>query len=219
MKKDRNTESSYIKTINRPTAKRIGIVADTHIPDRGNEIDPRIMKSFSKVDLILHGGDITTPKVIDIFGKHAETIAVRGNNRGDRIHFNPPLEEKVIVQISGGYRLGLCHGIENFYQRIGDNLIGRTGFASQCTKRLINRVRTFFKEVNAIIYGHGHWPIIHFDDPLLFINPGKAFGNKSSSYALLEIQNNQVQVKIIPLTPFKNELFQKSEWRVFPIYR
>ena len=107
---DSDTELSNIKTILRPNVKKLGIIADTHIPDRGHEIQPKIMESFSKVDLILHAGDITTPKVIEVLGKLSETIAVRGNNRGDRIHFNPPLQEKVIVQIVGRYRLGLCHG-------------------------------------------------------------------------------------------------------------
>jgi putative phosphoesterase len=214
---DGNTEFNAIKTIMRPNVKRVGIIADTHIPDRSHNLHPKILETFSKVDLILHAGDITTPEVLETLGNLSETIAVRGNNRSDRTRFHPPLPEKVVIQIAEEYRLGLCHGLENTYQRIIDNIIGRMGFTKQCTSHLINRVRKFFNHVDLIIYGHGHWPMVYFEDPLLFINPGKAFGQKSSSCAVIKIQACQVRVKIFPLTPFKNSAYNQPEWRTFPI--
>lgn len=217
MHSSRKTGTNDIKTIIRPSVKRVGIIADTHIPDRSHDIHPKIIESFSKVDLILHAGDITTPDVIKALEKLAETIAVRGNNRGDRTRFNPPFPKKVIVQITGDYRLGLCHGLENIYQRFADNIIGRMGFAKQCTNRLIKRVRKFFNCVDSIIYGHSHWPIVYYDDRIVFVNPGKAFGQKSSSCAVMEMQTKKVRVKIIPLTPFKNDVYSNPEWKAFPI--
>ncbi len=206
-----------IGIILRPQAKRIGIVTDTHIPDRCTEINPKIMECFFQADLILHAGDITIPNVIKTLNSATETIAVRGNNRRDRVGFNPPLPDKVIIQASGGYRIGLCHGMENIYQRISDAFIGRMGFESHCTKRLIKRVRTYFTGVNAVIYGHGHWPMLAFEDRKLFINPGKGYGKKCSSCALMEIRGNKVRIKIIPLSPFKNPMPFKLNWNEFPV--
>ena len=214
---NREQKSNNIGTILRPQAKRIGIVADTHIPDRNKGIHPKIMESFARADLILHAGDITVPDVIGTLSTIAETVAVRGNNRSDRILFNPPLPDKAIIQVAGGYRIGLCHGMENIYQRVSDAFIGRMGFESHCTKRLIKRVRTFFSEVDAVIYGHGHWPMLRFEDKKLFVNPGKAFGKKFGSCALMEIREDRVRVKIISLSPFKNPLSFKTDWNEFTI--
>jgi putative phosphoesterase len=206
-----------IRTIFRSKAKRIGIIADTHIPDLSREIHPKIVESFSDVDLILHAGDITIPDVMETLNRTAETIAVRGNNRSDRTRFDPPLPDKIIVQVAGEYRIGLCHGMENTYQRIPDALIGGMGFESHCTRRLINRVRTIFTGVDTVFYGHGHWPMIAFEDKNLFINPGKAFGKKSASCALMEIRGNHVRVKIVPISPFKKILPFSPDWNEFPI--
>ena len=214
---NRKQKSNNIRTIFRPQVKRIGIIADTHIPDRNKGIHPKIMESFSRADLILHAGDITIPNVIEKLSTIAETIAVRGNNRSDRTRFDPPLPGKIIIQVAGGYRIGLCHGMENIYQRISDAFIGRMGFESHCTKRLIERVQHFFTGVNSVVYGHGHWPILSFEDQILFANPGKAFGKKCSSCALMEIHEDRVRVKIIPLSPFKNLLLFKPDWNEFPI--
>jgi putative phosphoesterase len=214
---NREQKSNAIGTILRPQAKRIGIIADTHIPDRSKEIHPKIMESFARADLILHAGDITVPDVIGTLSTIAETVAVRGNNRSDRTLFDPPLPDKAIIQVAGGYRIGLCHGMENIYQRVSDALIGRMGFESHCTKRLIERVRTFFIGVNAVVYGHGHWPMLCFKNQILFVNPGKGFGKKCSSCAFMEIHENRVRVKIIPLSPFKNPLPFNPDWNEFPI--
>jgi putative phosphoesterase len=215
---ENNGESNAVKTFFRPNATMIGILADTHILDRNNTLHPKILESFSKVDLILHAGDITTPGVIKTLNGIAETIAVRGNNRGDRILFDPPLPGKIIVQAAEGYRIGLCHGAQNWYQRIPDALIGRLGFESLCTRRLINRVRTIFTGVNIVVYGHGHWPMLALEERTLFINPGKAFGKKSASCALMEIREN-VRVKIIPISPFKNPLPFNPDWNEFQIVK
>ena len=43
----------------------IGLISDTHIPDRAKEIPEKVFEAFSEVDLIMHAGDLTSPKVID----------------------------------------------------------------------------------------------------------------------------------------------------------
>ena len=186
--------------ISRIRVRRIGLIADTHIPDRADVLNPAIMKAFRKVDLILHAGDITSPVVLTELNKIAETFAVAGNNRGDRQNFDPPLPKKMIVQVTAGYRIGIYHGLEHMIQRMTDNILGRTGFKAYCTHRLLKRVRTVFNDVHCIVYGHGHWPLIQHDENLVFINPGRAFGRRESSCCVMEIRKKLMVVTFIPLS-------------------
>ena len=43
----------------------IGLISDTHIPDRARELPKNVISAFQNVDLILHAGDLTSMEVID----------------------------------------------------------------------------------------------------------------------------------------------------------
>ncbi len=53
----------------------IGVISDTH-----GLLRPQVMEVFKGVSLILHGGDIGRPEVLDGLRTLAPVIAVRGNN-------------------------------------------------------------------------------------------------------------------------------------------
>ena len=57
----------------------IGLISDTHIPDRAKEIPEKVFEAFSEVDLIMHAGDLTSPKVIDDLEQIAPVMAIQGN--------------------------------------------------------------------------------------------------------------------------------------------
>jgi putative phosphoesterase len=59
---------------------RIGLLTDTHLPSTILELWDEVKVAFASVDLILHGGDIVTPGVLDWLEDIAPTLAVRGNN-------------------------------------------------------------------------------------------------------------------------------------------
>ena len=44
---------------------RIGLVTDTHLPSTIRHLWDEVKDVFAGVDLILHGGDIVTPRVLD----------------------------------------------------------------------------------------------------------------------------------------------------------
>ena len=52
---------------------KIGVVSDTHVPDRAVALHPALLSELrrNKVDLILHAGDISTAGVL----QELETIA------------------------------------------------------------------------------------------------------------------------------------------------
>jgi putative phosphoesterase len=181
--------------LKRPHARRIGLISDTHVPGRQHRFDPQIAEIFSDTDLILHAGDIAIPKVIRNLEKIAETIAVRGNNRGDLTHFYPPLPLFLVIEPAFHFRIGLTHGMYSQWQRFGDNIIGRSGFANKGSLRLVRRIVPYFRDADCIVFGHGHWPFLHHTNNTLFINPGRAFGNDESSCAVMDLAESQITIQ------------------------
>jgi len=182
-----------------PDATRLGLIADTHVPDRSLTLNPRIIEFFQNVDIILHAGDISSPSVIETLETLAPTLAVQGNNRGDRLQFHPPLPDRRTIEVAHKYRIGFFHGLENVYQRVTDVFLGRAGLTRQCANRLLKRVKPLFPDLDCTVYGHGHWPQIHFENGFLFVNQGKAFGDCESSCAIMDVEEKIVKVQFFPL--------------------
>ena len=44
---------------------RIGVVTDTHVGDHLPALPPEVLERFDGVDLIIHGGDVNDPRVLD----------------------------------------------------------------------------------------------------------------------------------------------------------
>jgi len=187
------------RMIERPGASRIGILSDTHVPERMESVPGGIQEALDGVDLILHAGDISTPPVLNELGEIAEVLAVQGNNRGDRTLFHPPLPDRLTVRAKGGFSIGVYHGFESLYQVVTDLTIRQLGYRDVYAGWLRKRIRTFFTGVHCIVYGHIHWPFIQMEDEILFINPGRSFGKKESSCAILEIGEERARVTLLPL--------------------
>ena len=60
-------------------AMRIGLISDTHIPVAAPKLWPQVFDAFRGVDLIMHGGDLMVPDVIDWLEEIAPVLAVEGN--------------------------------------------------------------------------------------------------------------------------------------------
>ena len=205
-------------TLHRSNARRIGLIADTHVPDRQKSLNPRIIEILTGTDLILHSGDISSPEVIEQLNVIAECIAVQGNNSGDKRNFTPPLARFHLIETANYCRIGLTHGLYNQWQRMGDNLIGRSGFVSTGSMRLVRRVAPYFDNADCIIFGHGHWPFVHYSEAgtRLYINPGRAFGSRESSCAILEI-GKDLRVRFYPLNNPGRFRSLTGSWLTFPL--
>mgnify|MGYP001327977027 CR=1 FL=1 len=53
---------------------RIGVIADTH-----GHLDGKVFGLYEGVSLILHGGDVGDPRILDELSQLAPVLAVRGN--------------------------------------------------------------------------------------------------------------------------------------------
>ncbi len=185
--------------ISRPNAKKIGLISDTHVPDRAKSLPEDIKKYFKDVDLILHAGDITTPNVLRQLGDYAECIAVRGNNGGDKRLFNPPLPRIRTVELAYGFRMRMYHGVDNFIQRVMDNMVGRIGFFPVASKMVFKRVIRHSEGMNCVLFGHCHWPFLKKYKDVIYINPGRGFQKTESGCAKLYLMKHSLEVQFFPL--------------------
>lgn len=158
----------------------IGLISDTHIPDRARVIPEKVLTSFKDVDLIIHAGDLTTTRVIDELEEIAPVIAIQGNM--DRVAGLKLPNAKVIE--AEGVKIGVVHG--EVYPR-GD------------TQQLLYLARQL--DVKILVSGHSHQPKIEQVEDVLLLNPGSPIVPRLAdrTVMLLEINDNNVDVEIIKI--------------------
>lgn len=61
-------------------AATIGLISDTHLPERRRTLPPALHAIFEGVDLLLHAGDVGELRVLDELGEIAVVVAVHGND-------------------------------------------------------------------------------------------------------------------------------------------
>lgn len=161
---------------------KIGVISDTHIPDRAEDIPQKILEAFKNVDMIIHAGDLVDLSVLDKLKSVCSNIkAVWGNMDADDVRKKLP--EKEIFKI-GNYKVGLMHGYG-------------------APHKLIGLLTSVFKNdsVDLIIFGHSHFGINEKKGDILFFNPGSPTDKLFSpynSYGIIEI-NDKIEARIIKL--------------------
>lgn len=159
---------------------RIGVISDTHIPDRAKEIPKKALQEFKKVDMVIHAGDLVSMYVLDELNTVCKNVkAVHGNMDPEDVRKSLP--EKQIIKI-GKYTIGLTHGFG-------------------APKNLIENLTPYFKDdkVDVIIFGHSHNPVNETKGGILFFNPGSATDkifSEYNSFGIIEI-NGGINAKII----------------------
>jgi Calcineurin-like phosphoesterase superfamily domain len=87
---------------------KIGVLADTHIPDLRRSLPSRVMEIFSTVEIVLHAGDITSLQVLQQLQESVSlTFAVYGED--DSLEVKQYLRDSQVLEF-GGLRVGLIHG-------------------------------------------------------------------------------------------------------------
>lgn len=161
---------------------KIGVVSDTHIPERAADLPKGLLESFKEVDMIIHAGDLVELSVLEkLRNACANVKAVYGNMDGYEV--KQALAEKEIITI-GNYKIGVIHGWGT-------------------PKKLMDTVHDAFKKdnVNVIVFGHSHSAVNEKKGDILFFNPGsptdKIF-SPYNSYGIIDI-NNKIEAKLIRL--------------------
>ena len=130
----------------------VGVVSDTHIPDRTRNLHPQLMQALEeyKVNLILHAGDICVPRVLDELREVAPVLAVKGNR--DIVFGNDlPISRSLEV---GGTKILLTHGHIGMTSYWLDKLQHMTmGYRLE---RYLKRVHKEMPGAGVYIFGHSH---------------------------------------------------------------
>ncbi len=180
---------------------RIGLISDTHIPVSRKELWPQVYEALRDVDLIMHGGDLMVPDVIDWLEDIAPVMAVQGN--GDYTGFErsmPPAdprlsEAKVLtLDVASGrqLRIGLVHDLQLPEAPPLSTIEGQMQ-------------HNFGGPVNVIVRGSTHRAEVTTVKGVLIVNPGSpTFPNHMSTrlgtVGFLEIDDyGRVQTKILQL--------------------
>ena len=158
----------------------IGLISDTHIPDRAKEIPQKVIDTFKDVDLILHAGDLTSMEVIEELEKIAPVMAIQGNM--DRVNGIDLPKARVIK--AEDLRIGLVHG--EVYPRAD-------------TQQLLYLARQL--DTDILVSGHSHQPKIEQIEGILLLNPGSPIVPRLAdrTVMLLEINKKEVDVEIIKI--------------------
>lgn len=178
----------------------LGLIADTHVPDRCRRLHPQVLPIFARagVNAILHAGDISTPDVLEQLESVAPVVAVRGNR--DWFGFDDlPLKRQITV---GQVTIGLTHGhggLRPYWSDKWRYII----FGPQPFEKFTLRAMQMFPQADVIVHGHSHEPLIKHIQGKLVINPGspchQTLPDKLPSVGLLTIQGKNLTPELIEL--------------------
>ena len=87
---------------------RVALISDTHLPSlmrTPDDLGPELARFLSGFDLILHGGDVVRPYLLDWCEQFAPVVAARGNNDS----FDDPRLQAIQYLELEGWRIGMVH--------------------------------------------------------------------------------------------------------------
>lgn len=142
---------------------KIVVISDTHMPKKAKQLPPIVLEYLKNSDYIFHLGDWQTLDLYNELKNFAPIIGVAGNvDQAELVDF---LGYEKIITLNG-FQFGLVHGHQGK---------GRT-----TEERAIN---TFTgQNVDAILFGHSHIPLLkEYEEKILF-NPGSATDKRRQSH-------------------------------------
>ncbi len=176
---------------------KIGVLADTHVPDRKRALPPRVLELFSPVEIVLHAGDITS---MDLLQQLQESVSLTFAVYGEQ---DPPgvrtfLQETQVLEF-GGCRIGMIHGNRDARGETTAKIRGLFR-ASPYTPDYIDYLLGRFTGVDAIVFGHTHVPYAKVHNGVFLFNPGSLVPRSGGpTLGLLEIDNRGISGRIISL--------------------
>jgi putative phosphoesterase len=146
-------------------AARIGLISDTHMPDRCVELPPALFDVLRGVDLLLHAGDVGELWVLDRLSALAPVVAVHGNDDTEDAQRELPYQQMIAV---AGQRVVLTHA---HYPDRAEELESRRDDA---WGPKLERRAAFGRRAGAsiVVFGHTHVPMAYRYEDILLVNPG-----------------------------------------------
>lgn len=148
---------------------RILIVSDTHRKDDNFLL---ALEQTGAVDMVIHCGDVEGSEFVLQEWAQCPMEVVAGNND---FFCSLPSESEFEIE---GYRVWLTHG-HSYYVSMGYEIIKSEAAA---------------REVDIVMCGHTHRPIVDCEDGVILINPGSLSyprqEGRRPSYVIMEIDEN-----------------------------
>jgi uncharacterized protein len=160
------------------TTAVLGLLSDTHYPERLAHLPPALFDVLAGVDLLLHAGDVGTLDLLTQLSRIAPVVAVHGND--DTTAATSHLPEKQLVTIVGQPLL-LWHShyadrAEELASRRDGDLrpkLARIGQAAQAAGATL------------VHFGHWHIPLVYQYEDVTIINAGGlASGNEVTTQTI-----------------------------------
>jgi putative phosphoesterase len=166
---------------------RIGLIADTHVPEVAEAIPPRVTEAFEGVDLILHAGDIAVVSALDELQRIAPVLAARGDD-------DYQLEDERIRDVQQLTLDGTSVYVIHSSQYWARGVIERPA------------EHGLEKAPDIVVFGHTHRDWIETVGDSLLVNPGSAsfpyYQLRPGTVALLTIGDGRAEARIIDLGDF-----------------
>ncbi len=164
---------------------RIGLLTDTHLPSDLRTLWDEVAVAFQGVDLVLHGGDIVTPSVLDWLEGIAPVLAVRGNNDGG---WEDPRVQDTHLLEAAGWSLALVHDMEPEDRPI-DYLLD---------------AYLDGQHADIIVTGHTHFERLDYRDGVLQVNSGSPthphlYSTRLGTVGLLDLAPGRLDARIVKL--------------------
>lgn len=164
---------------------RIGLLTDTHLPSTIRDLWDEVRDAFAGVDLILHAGDIVTPRVLDWLEGIAPTLAARGNN--DDGWTDPRVQDCCQLELEG-WRLAMIHDMEPEDRPI--EMLLKTYLGGE--------------HADILITGHTHFERLDYRDGVMQINSGSPthphqWSTRLGTVGILELTPAMVSARVIRL--------------------
>lgn len=177
---------------------KIGVVSDTHVPDRTPELDESFLEALKaeQVDLIVHAGDISAKRVLVELERIAPVLAVRGN-RDFLLRQQIPMLQQFE---KFGIEFALMHGHMGFFTYWFDKFQYIFKGYDRC--RYSKRLAKAVPEADVYIFGHTHHAENFRQNGKLYFNPGSiTYGDyleRTRSWGILEVYSDEkVEGRII----------------------
>lgn len=182
---------------------RIGLVADTHVPEAGPDLPSQAYAALAGCDRILHAGDLHILDVVDRLEQLAPVLVSRGNGDDPRtrtpgVPDDPRVAETQLIT-AGAVRIGLTHDLEHTEYLDDDEVAALLA-------------RRFGERVDIAVCGHSHVPLVRgLADGTAIVNPGSPtlpYGYRGlvGTVGFIEVDDDRFAISVLDLATGQPQL-------------
>lgn len=166
---------------------RVAVISDTHLPSllrTPDELGPELAQFLARADLILHGGDVVRPYLLDWCEQFAPVVVSQGNNDV----FDDARMQPVQLLTLEGWRIGMVHELRPEDRPVHE--LRADAFAGET--------------LDIIIAGDSHLERLEYRDDTIVLNSGSPTlphhqEMRLGTVAFLDLEPGRVHAEIVTL--------------------